>query len=75
MHRAEQRRSRRRRRVDDLLQELCDVLPAALGPHPGVGVVVEGGGHHMLLDLRAVLLTLVAVVVGHVEPDSRKPSH
>lgn len=52
----------------NVLEELRDVFPAAFGPHPGVGVVVEGGGHHMLLILNPILLTLVAVIMGHVKP-------
>lgn len=36
-----------------LLEKLCDVLAAALGPGPGVGVVVEGGSHDMVLVLHA----------------------
>lgn len=51
-----------------VLEELCDVFLAAFGPHPGVGVVVEGGGHHVLLNLNTVLFTLITVVMGHVEP-------
>lgn len=51
-----------------VLEELGDVFPAAFGPHPGVGVVVECGGHDVLLNLNTVLFTLVTVVVGHVEP-------
>lgn len=51
-----------------VLEELGDVFSAAFGPHPGVGVVVERGGHHVLLDLNPVLFTLVTVIMGHVEP-------
>lgn len=52
----------------DVLEELGDVFSAAFGPHPGVGVVVECGGHDVLLSLNTVLFTLVTVVMGHVEP-------
>lgn len=62
------RSSREKKKEEDILEELCDVLPATLGPHPRVGVVVERGSHHVLLHFDAVLLALVAVVVRHVEP-------
>lgn len=52
----------------DILKELCDVLPATLGPHPRVCVVVEHGSHHVLLNLNSVLPALKAVVMRHVEP-------
>lgn len=54
-----------------VLEELCDVFSAAFGPHPGVGVVVECGGHHMLLNFNPVLFTLITVIMGHVEPAER----
>lgn len=57
-----------RKKEEDILEELCDVLPATLGPHPRVRVVVERGSHHVLLHFDAVLLALVAVIVRHVEP-------
>lgn len=52
----------------DLLQELRDVLAAAFGPGPRVGVVVEGGSHDVILALHASLPALWVVVVRHVEP-------
>lgn len=52
----------------NLLQELRDVLAAALGPGPRVGVVVEGRSHDMILALHASLPALGVVVVRHVEP-------
>lgn len=52
----------------DVLEELCDVLPATLGPHPRICIVVKCGSHHMLLNLNSILFTLVAVVMRHVEP-------
>lgn len=51
-----------------VLEELCDVFSAAFGPHPWVGVVVECGGHDVLLNLNPVLFALITVVMGHVEP-------
>lgn len=56
------------RKEYDILEELCDVLPATLGPHPRVCVVVQCGSHHVLLNLNPILFTLVTVVVRHVEP-------
>lgn len=56
----------------DVLEELGDVLPATLGPHPRVCVVVQRGSHHVLLDLDTVLLTFIAVVMRHVEPGRQK---
>lgn len=52
----------------NLLQELRDVLAAALGPGPRVGVVVEGRSHDVILPLHASLPALGVVVVRHVEP-------
>jgi hypothetical protein len=44
-------------------------VPAAEGPLPGVGVVVQGAGHHVggvgLLEL----LTLLIIIMGHVQPE------
>lgn len=57
----------KKEKTSDILEELCDVLPATFRPHPGVCVVVQRGRHHVLLELNAILFTLVAVVVGHVE--------
>lgn len=51
-----------------LLEKLGDVLAAALGPGPGIGVVVEGGSHDVVLVLHACLPALWVVVVRHVEP-------
>lgn len=51
-----------------VLEELCDVFSAAFGPHPGIGVVVERWGHHMLLNLNPILFTLITVIMGHIEP-------
>lgn len=56
------------KKENDILEELSDVLPATLGPHPRVCVVVKCGSHHMLLNLDSVLLALVTVVMRHVEP-------
>ena len=56
----------------DILKELCDVLSATFGPHPGVCVEVKCGSHHMLLNLNSVLFTLVTVVMRHVEPGRKK---
>lgn len=56
------------RKEYNILEELCDVLPATLGPHPRVCVVVKCGSHHMLLNLNSILFTLVTVVMRHVEP-------
>lgn len=58
----------KKKKEEDILEELCDVLPATLGPHPRVCVVVERGSHHVLLHFDAVLLALVAVIMRHVEP-------
>lgn len=55
-----------------LLQKLCDVFAAALGPGPGVGVVVQGGGHDVVLGLHAGLSTLWVVIVRHVKPGEEK---
>lgn len=63
-----QKSGREKKKEEDILEELCDVLPATLGPHPRVCVVVERGSHHVLLHFDAVLLALVAVIVRHVEP-------
>lgn len=63
-----ERAAGKKEKEEDILEELCDVLPATLGPHPRVCVVVERGSHHVLLHFDAVLLALVAVIVRHVEP-------
>lgn len=62
------------RKKYDILEELCDVLPATLGPHPRVCVVVKCGSHHMLLNLNSILLTLITVVMRHVEPNKESKS-
>lgn len=51
-----------------LLQKLGDVLAAALGPGPRVGVIVEGGSHDVVLVLHACLPAFWVVIVRHVEP-------
>lgn len=58
-----------------LLQELRDVLAAAFGPGPRVGVVVEGGSHDVILALHASLPALWVVVVRHVEPGAGREGH
>lgn len=55
-----------------LLQKLCDVFAAALGPGPRVGVIVESGCHDMILVLHACLSTLGVVIMRHVEPGAQK---
>lgn len=50
-----------------ILEELCDVLAAALGPRPGVCVMVESGSHDMILVLHAGLPTFGVIVMRHVE--------
>lgn len=70
-------RSEPSRQHDDghLLQKLGDVFAAALGPGPGVGVVVEGGGHDVVLRLHAGLPTLGVVIMRHVEPAVETHTH
>lgn len=58
-----------------LLQKLGDVFAAALGPGPGVGVVVEGGGHDVVLGLHAGLPTLGVVIVRHIKPGEETRAH
>lgn len=55
-----------------ILQELCDVLAAALGPRPGIGVIVESGGHDVVLVLHSRLPAHRAVIMRHVEPGYRR---
>lgn len=59
----------------NLLQELRDVLAAAFGPGPRVGVVVEGRSHDVILALHASLPALWVVVVRHVEPGAGRETH
>lgn len=59
-----------------LLEKLCDVLAAALGPGPGIGVIVEGRSHDVILLLHACLPALWVVIVRHVEPGAgREKGH
>lgn len=58
----------KKEKTSNILEELRDVLPATLRPHPGVGVVVQRGRHHVLLELNSIFFTFVTVIVGHVEP-------
>lgn len=61
--------------VGYLLQKLGDVFAAAFGPGPGVGVVVEGGGHDVVLGLHAGLPTLGVVIMWHVKPGVEIHTH
>lgn len=58
-----------------ILQKLCDVFAAALGPGPGIGVVVEGGGHDVVLGLHSGLPTLGVVIMRHVKPGVETHAH
>lgn len=58
--------------MHNILEELCDVFPAAFGPHPRVCVIVKCRSHHVLLHFNAVLLTLVTVIMRHVEAGRQK---
>ncbi len=46
-------------------------MPAAEGPLPRVGVVVQCAGHHVRGVGLLELLALLVIIVGHIQPEQQ----